>query len=108
MDALRGQAGLQELAGNATMLFYMTPEAQEGGPIALVEPGDVVSIDAETRRLLESMSIPHEADMPGAGFVVAPASVEQAAAVLANMPHVPSTCMRSRIRMLAPNRPPIS
>lgn len=25
-----GQAGLQELAGAATMLFYMTPEAQEG------------------------------------------------------------------------------
>ncbi len=25
-----GQAGLQELAGNATMLFYMTPEGQEG------------------------------------------------------------------------------
>jgi naphthoate synthase len=25
-----GQAGLQELAGNATMLFYMTDEAQEG------------------------------------------------------------------------------
>lgn len=25
-----GQAGLQELAGNATMLFYMTEEAQEG------------------------------------------------------------------------------
>ncbi|HOD66252.1 MAG TPA: 1,4-dihydroxy-2-naphthoyl-CoA synthase [candidate division Zixibacteria bacterium] len=25
-----GQAGLQELAGNATMLFYMTAEAQEG------------------------------------------------------------------------------
>ena len=25
-----GQAGLQELAGNATLLFYMTPEAQEG------------------------------------------------------------------------------
>jgi naphthoate synthase len=25
-----GQAGLQELAGNTTMLFYMTPEAQEG------------------------------------------------------------------------------
>ena len=41
------------------------------------------SIDAETRRLLESMSIPHEAGMPGAGFVVAPASVDQAAAVLA-------------------------
>ena len=25
-----GQAGLQELAGNATLLYYMTPEAQEG------------------------------------------------------------------------------
>lgn len=25
-----GQAGIQELAGNATMLFYMTPEGQEG------------------------------------------------------------------------------
>jgi naphthoate synthase len=28
--ALDGQAGIQELAGNATLLFYMTPEAQEG------------------------------------------------------------------------------
>jgi naphthoate synthase len=25
-----GQAGLQELAGNATLLYYMTPEGQEG------------------------------------------------------------------------------
>jgi naphthoate synthase len=25
-----GQAGIQELAGNATMLFYMTEEGQEG------------------------------------------------------------------------------
>jgi naphthoate synthase len=25
-----GQSGLQELAGNATMLFYMTDEGQEG------------------------------------------------------------------------------
>ena len=25
-----GQSGLQELAGNATMLFYMTEEGQEG------------------------------------------------------------------------------
>jgi naphthoate synthase len=25
-----GQAGIQELAGNATMLFYMSEEAQEG------------------------------------------------------------------------------
>jgi naphthoate synthase len=25
-----GQAGLQELAGNATLLFYLTEEGQEG------------------------------------------------------------------------------
>jgi naphthoate synthase len=25
-----GQAGIQELAGNATLLYYMTQEAQEG------------------------------------------------------------------------------
>ena len=25
-----GQAGLQELAGNATLLFYMSEEAKEG------------------------------------------------------------------------------
>jgi naphthoate synthase len=25
-----GQAGLQELAGNATLMFYMSAEAQEG------------------------------------------------------------------------------
>ena len=25
-----GQAGLQELAGNATMVYYMTEEGQEG------------------------------------------------------------------------------
>jgi naphthoate synthase len=27
---LDGQSGIQELAGNATMLYYMTEEAQEG------------------------------------------------------------------------------
>jgi naphthoate synthase len=27
---LDGQAGLQEFAGNATLLYYMTEEAQEG------------------------------------------------------------------------------
>jgi naphthoate synthase len=27
---LDGQAGIQEFAGNATMLYYMTEEAQEG------------------------------------------------------------------------------
>jgi len=28
---LDGQAGIQELAGDATMLYYLTDEAQEGG-----------------------------------------------------------------------------
>jgi naphthoate synthase len=28
--ALDGQAGVQELAGNATLLYYMSEEAQEG------------------------------------------------------------------------------
>lgn len=28
---LDGQAGIQELAGDATMLYYMLDEAQEGG-----------------------------------------------------------------------------
>ena len=30
---------------------HVTPEAQEGGPIALVEDGDVITIDAETNRI---------------------------------------------------------
>jgi dihydroxy-acid dehydratase len=30
---------------------HITPEAQDGGPIALVENGDVVTIDAEKNRI---------------------------------------------------------
>jgi dihydroxy-acid dehydratase len=30
---------------------HVTPEAQEGGPIALVENGDQITIDAEDRRI---------------------------------------------------------
>ncbi|MBP88115.1 MAG: dihydroxy-acid dehydratase [Planctomycetaceae bacterium] len=30
---------------------HITPEAQEGGPIALVETGDKITIDADTRRI---------------------------------------------------------
>ena len=32
---LQGQAGIQELARDATMLYYMTEEAQEGGKALL-------------------------------------------------------------------------
>jgi dihydroxy-acid dehydratase len=33
------------------IIGHVTPEAQEGGPIALVEDGDPISIDAERRTL---------------------------------------------------------
>ena len=33
------------------IIGHVVPEAQEGGPIALVEDGDVISIDAETNTL---------------------------------------------------------
>jgi dihydroxy-acid dehydratase len=33
------------------IIGHIVPEAQEGGPIALVRDGDMISIDAETRRL---------------------------------------------------------
>ena len=45
-----GQAGLQELAGNATMLFYMTEEGQEGRN-ALTKNVSRISINShETRK----------------------------------------------------------
>jgi dihydroxy-acid dehydratase len=33
------------------IIGHITPEAQEGGPIALVHDGDIIAIDAETRRI---------------------------------------------------------
>ena len=38
---------------------HITPEAQAGGPIALIQTGDQVTIDAETRRL--DVSLPQSA-----------------------------------------------
>ncbi len=35
---------------------HITPEAQEGGPIALVKDGDILTIDAETRRIDAAVS----------------------------------------------------
>ena len=35
---------------------HITPEAQEGGPIALIKDGDVLTIDAETRRIDAAVS----------------------------------------------------
>jgi dihydroxy-acid dehydratase len=36
---------------------HITPEAQEGGPIGLLEDGDIVTIDAETNRLDVELSV---------------------------------------------------
>jgi dihydroxy-acid dehydratase len=33
------------------IIGHITPEAQEGGPIALVRDGDMIALDAETRRI---------------------------------------------------------
>ena len=33
------------------MVGHITPEAFDGGPIALVEDGDAITIDAETREI---------------------------------------------------------
>jgi dihydroxy-acid dehydratase len=33
------------------IIGHVTPEAQEGGPIALVENGDTITIDATTRSI---------------------------------------------------------
>ena len=35
---------------------HVTPEAQDGGPIALVKPGDIVTIDAEKNELSVAVS----------------------------------------------------
>ena len=38
------------------IMGHVCPEAQEGGPIALVEPGDEISIDAEARAITLAVS----------------------------------------------------
>ncbi len=38
-------------ASRGFSIGYITPEAAQGGPIALVEDGDIIHIDAENRRL---------------------------------------------------------
>jgi len=38
------------------IIGHIVPEAQEGGPIALVRDGDVITIDADTRRLSVDVS----------------------------------------------------
>jgi dihydroxy-acid dehydratase len=35
---------------------HIVPEAQEGGPIALIKNGDIITIDAQTNRLTVAIS----------------------------------------------------
>ena len=38
-------------ASHGFIVGHVTPEAQEGGPLALVEDGDVIQIDAKRNRI---------------------------------------------------------
>ncbi|KAI9781158.1 MAG: dihydroxy-acid dehydratase ilv3 [Geoglossum umbratile] len=53
------------------LIGHIVPEAQAGGPIALVRDGDEIAIDAETRRLDVLLS-DGELDRRAAGFVPKP------------------------------------
>lgn len=50
---------------------HVTPEAQEGGPIALVQNGDVITINAETNRIDVDLS-PQELDRRAREWVAPP------------------------------------
>lgn len=52
-----GQAGLQELAGNATMLFYMTDEGQEGRN-AFNENVNLISLNSSVIRNATGHTLP--------------------------------------------------
>ena len=50
---------------------HVTPEAQDGGPIALVQDGDQITIDAETNRIDIALS-DAELDQPPSAACKAP------------------------------------
>ena len=52
-------------ASHGIMIGHVTPEAYSGGPIALVQNGDIVTIDAPNRTLNLVRSSPHVALSPG-------------------------------------------
>ena len=58
------------------VIGHVTPEAQDGGPIALVQDGDVVEIDAETDRI-EWCVADEERARRGAAWVQPPLPVKQ-------------------------------
>jgi dihydroxy-acid dehydratase len=53
------------------IIGHVAPEAQDGGPIALVQPGDRITIDAK-RRTLELEVAPEELARRRAAFVPPP------------------------------------
>ena len=56
---------------------HVTPEAQEGGPIALVRDGDTVRIDAETRSMDILGVCPEELAARRAAWVAPPLKASQ-------------------------------
>ena len=52
-------------ASHGIMIGHVTPEAYSGGPIALVQNGDIVTIDAPNRSLNLVCSSSHVALSPG-------------------------------------------
>ena len=57
---------------------HVTPEAQEGGPIALVKDGDVISIDSE-KSTIELEVAPEEMETRRRAFVAKPLRVKNGA-----------------------------
>lgn len=55
---LDGQAGIQELAGNATLMYYMTPEAQEGRDAYLQQRAAGFSGNANGQRTKQKVWLP--------------------------------------------------
>ena len=59
------------------VIGHVTPEAQEGGPIALVRDGDTVRIDAETRSMDILGVSPEELAARRAAWVAPPLKASQ-------------------------------
>ena len=79
-------------ATHGFMVGHIAPEAARGGPLALLQDGDRIVIDAQTRRL--------DTD---ADLVVAPSSLACAAAESRRAACWPSTRKRSVLRRAEPS-----
>jgi dihydroxy-acid dehydratase len=55
-DMVRICDGRMSGTGYGTVVLHVAPEAAAGGPLALVEPGDVISLDVPARTLTLEVS----------------------------------------------------